>query len=37
MTVAAKRVADLQDERKKLMQSQQVEWEQLVNNNEMRH
>jgi hypothetical protein len=30
MTVAAKRVAELEEERKKLVQSQQVEWEQLV-------
>jgi hypothetical protein len=37
MTVAAKRVTELEEERKKLMQSQQVEWEQVVNNNETRH
>jgi hypothetical protein len=31
MTAAAKRVADLEDERKTLTQSQQEEWEQFVN------
>ncbi len=31
MTVAAKRVADLEEERKKQLQSQQEAWLQLVN------
>jgi len=31
MTVAAKRLAELQEERRQLMQSQQQRWEQFVN------